>query len=291
MGVAEDFRAFCGELAVRKRDSIALRYARITKRLNLDYWNSESEVYHSFYIGSYGRGTAIGLTSDVDMLFRLPYETYERYNAYATNGQAALLQEVRATLKKTYSVTDVGSDGSVIVVPFDDAITFEVLPAFRNDDDSYTIPNSNAGGSWKRTNPKPEIDEIASMDEASNGNLKNICKMTRAWKATWDVPISGLLIDTLAYSFIRGWQYRDKSYVYYDWMSRDFFDYLAGQDAGKSYWLSPGANQYVWRTGSFEYKAKRCRNIAIEAIEHDRKQEYWSARQKWREIYGTAYPS
>ncbi len=291
MGVGEDFRIFCGELVVRDRDSIALRYGRITKRLNLDYWNSDSDAYHSFYTGSYGRGTATGLTSDVDMLFRLPYEVYERFNAYTTNGQAALLQEVRASIKKTYSVTEIGSDGSVIVVPFDDGITFEVLPAFVNKDQSYTFPDSTGGGKWKTTNPKPEIDAITSMDGTTNGNLKNLCKMARSWKATWTVPMGGLLIDTLAYYFIRDWEYKVKSYLYYDWMSRDFFDYLAAQDEKKDYWLSPGANQYVWRTSSFEYKAKRCRNIAIEAIEHERKGETWSARQKWREIYGTIYPN
>ena len=50
--------------------------------------------------------------------------------------------------------------------------------------------------------------------------------MARAWKDNWDVPIGGLLIDTLAYNFIKDWEHRDKSYTYYDWMSRDFFEYL-----------------------------------------------------------------
>jgi len=44
---------------------------------------------------------------------------------YVGNGQSALLQAVRASVKKTYSVTKVGADGQVILVPFDDGITFE----------------------------------------------------------------------------------------------------------------------------------------------------------------------
>jgi hypothetical protein len=291
MEVGEDFRTFCGNLVVTERASIASRYSRITKRLNIDFWGSDSDMYHSFYIGSYGRGTAIGLTSDVDMLFRLPYDLYVRFDRYTTNGQAALLQEVRTSIRKTCSVTNIGRDGCVVVVPFDDGITFEVLPACVNTDDSYTFPDSTGGGRWRTTNPKPEIAEITAMDESTNGNLKNLCKMARAWKATWDVPIGGLLIDTLAYYYIRNWAYRAKSYLYYDWMSRDFFDFLATQDESQRYWLSPGANQYVWRTGHFEYKAKRCRNLALEAIESERNGYSWSARQKWREIYGSAYPS
>lgn len=291
MGIGEDFQHFCSELAVSRRERIADRYAQITKRLNLEFWNSDSYNYHSFYTGSYGRGTAIDTTSDVDMLFRLPYEYYERYEGYATNGQAALLQEVRSAVKKTYSVTDIGSDGSVIVVPFTDGITFEVLPGFVNKDDSYTFPDSSTGGRWKSTNPKPEIATIDDVDKVCNYNLKYLCRIARAWKATWQVPISGLLIDTLAHNFIKAWQYRDKSFLYYDYMSRDFFEFLAGQNEQQEYWLSPGANQKVWRKGPFEYKAKRCRNISLEAIEHYSRNEIWSARQKWREIYGSAFPS
>ena len=291
MGVGEEFREFCGNLAVTKRSDIAYRYARITKRLNLDFWTSDSEVNHSFYTGSYGRGTAIGLTSDVDMIFQLPYEVYKQFDAYTTNGQAALLQEVRKSIQNTYSVTNIGSDGCVVVVPFDDSITFEVQPAFLNNIGSYTFPDSTGGGRWRTTNPKPEIDEIGSMDKTTNGNLKNLCKMARAWKANWDVPMGGLLIDTLAYYFIRDWPHKDKSYLYHDFMSRDFFDFVSNQDESKSYWLSPGAGQYVWRTGGFEYKAKRCRNISVEAINYSTGGKEWSARQKWREIYGSAYPA
>lgn len=291
MGIGEDFQTFCSTLAVSRRGTIADRYAQITKRLNLDYWSSDSDVYHSFYTGSYGRSTAIDTTSDVDMLFRLPVEVYQRFDAYATNGQAALLQEVRSVIKKTYSVTNVGSDGSVVVVPFKDSIVFEILPAFLNKDDSYTFPESTDGGRWKTTNPKPEIDAIDAMDKACNGNLKYVGRMARSWKAQWDVPISGLLIDTLAYSFIRDWEYRDKSFLYYDFMSRDYFDYLSSQPEDKTYWLSPGAGQHVWRTGRFEYKAKRCRNIAIDAISYYSNNQTWSARQKWREIYGSGFPA
>ena len=101
----------------------------------------------------------------------------------------------------------------------------------------------------------------------------------------------GVLIDTLAYQFSRTWEYREKSFLYYDWMSRDFFGFLASQSETKTYWLSPGAGQYVWRTGKFEYKATRCRNIAIDAINHASKDRTWSARQCWRSIYGTGYPA
>jgi len=291
MGVGEDFKTFCGNLSISNRSSISNRFELITRRFNMEFWDSESRTNHSIYAGSFGRNTATGKTSDVDMIFWLPVSYYRTYNAYSGNGQSALLQLVRNALQKTYSTTQVGADGQVVVVSFQDNITFEVLPAFVNTDGSFTYPDSNNGGSWKITNPRPEISEINSMDKECNGNLKKLCKITRAWKKKWAVPISGLLIDTLAYYFIRNYEYRDKSYLYYDFMSRDFFDYMRMQPTDKQYWLSPGSNQYVWRKGAFEYKALRCKNIATEACAYQGDKYGWTARQKWREIYGTEFPT
>lgn len=293
MGVGDDFNTLCANLSVpsASRSTIGDRYNLITRRLNLEFWNTDSYTSHSIYTGSYGRGTAIGRTSDVDMIFWLPYADYTRFSAYLGNGQSAMLQEVRTAIKKTYSITDVGADGQVVIVPFTDGITFEVVPAFVNKDDSFTFPDANSGGKWRTTNPRSEIAEINKVDAACNYNLKNLCKMARAWKRVSDVPISGLLIDTLACQFLRTYTYRDKSYLYYDFMSRDFFSFLADQDEKKQYWLSPGAGQYVWRIGNFEYKATRCRNIATEACGYQGDKYGWAARQRWREIFGTDFPS
>ena len=68
MTVADDFKSFCGTLSVTNRSTIGDRYGLITRRLNLEFWNSASKTLHSFYTGSYGRGTAIGGTSDVDTI-------------------------------------------------------------------------------------------------------------------------------------------------------------------------------------------------------------------------------
>ncbi len=291
MGLSTWFTDFCSNLIVKNVGTISTRYKNITKRLNIDYWSTTSDTSHSLYVGSYGRGTAVQGFSDLDMIFHLPYSEYEKYNSYQTNGQSALLQAVKKSIEKTYSRTSIKGDGQIISVPFDDGITFEVVPGFINKDDSYTFPNANNGGSWCTTNPKPEISAIKSRNKICNGNLIQLCRMARAWKKKWDIPISGLLIDTLAYNFIRGYEYRDKSYLYYDFMSRDFFEYLRTQPTDKQYWLSPGANQYVWRKGAFEYKALRCKNIAVEACSYQSDKYGWTARQKWREIYGTEFPA
>jgi hypothetical protein len=128
-------------------------------------------------------------------------------------------------------------------------------------------------------------------NELTNKNLIRLCRMTRAWRNKWNVPMGGLLIDTLANNFLINWKYKEKSYMYYDWMSRDFFAYLSNQNPQKEYWLAVGSKQYIHRKGNFEYKAKQSYKLALEAIEYESKGMNYSAAQKWREIYGTDYPN
>ena len=94
-----------------------------------------------------------------------------------------------------------------------------------------------------------------TRNTACNGNLIPLCRMMRAWKRQWGVPIGGLLVDTLAYRFINEWAYRGKSYVYYDWMCRDFFNFMREQDKEQTYWKAPGSGQYVYGKGLFQWKA------------------------------------
>jgi hypothetical protein len=290
MSVSGKFIKFCNDIKIENSlvSDISYRYKRITKQLNSSFWDTDSEMSHSLYVGSYGRNTAIHV-SDIDMLFKLPYALYEKYTNYISNGQSSLLQDVKNELQKTYSTSHMGGDGQVVKINFSDGINFEIVPCFLNKNGSFTYPNSNEGGSWKVTNPQPEIDAIREVNEDCNYNLKNLCRMMRAWKEEWNVGIGGLLIDTLAVNFLKNWRYKSESYLYYDWMVRDFFEYLKNQDPEKEYWIAPGSGQYVRRVGDFEYKALRCYNISLEAVEYERNSHDFSANQKWREIFGNRF--
>lgn len=291
MSVSEYFSTFCSNLRMDESvvSKIQSRYHQITKRINIEYWNTESSVTHSLYVGSYGRGTEIW-TSDIDVLVQLPYATYEKFNKYRGNGQSALLQEVKSCLQKTYSTSHIRGDGQVIVIDFSDGITFEIVPAFINKDESYTYPNTNDGGSWKTTDPKNEIEAMNTKNKDTNKNLKRLCRMARAWKQTCNVPMSGILMDTLAYKFIDDWEYKEKSYLYYDYMSRDFFKYLKELEEDQNYWLAPGSQRHVHRTSNFQSKARTAYNNAIKAIEEEANSNSSLAKEKWREIYGTEFP-
>ena len=290
MSISTKFENFNNNIRISSdnKDTISYRYKQITKRLNLDFWDWDCDISHSLYVGSYGRDTDIHV-SDVDILFQLPYSMYDRYNKYEGNGQSSLLQEVKRSLQKTYSTSFLKGDGQVIGINFSDGINFEIVPCFINDDNSFTYPDSNDGGSWKSTNPKPEKQEIYDKNIEWNRNLKRLCRMARAWKDKWDVQMGGLLIDTLAYNFLKDWEHKDKSYIYYDWMVRDFFKYVKDQKEDQYYWYAVGSYTRIYNFENFRYKALRCYNISIEAIKYEEKEYEYSANEKWKEIFGTKF--
>lgn len=291
MSVSDYFSTFCSNLRMSSDvvSTIQYRYHEITKRINIDYWDCSSEITHSLYVGSYGRGTEIW-TSDIDIIVQLPYSTYEKFNAYRNNGQSALLQEVKGVLQKRYSTSHIKGDGQVIGINFSDGINFEIVPAFIQTDGSYKYPDTNNGGSWKITDPKKEIDAMNIRNSNTNKNLKRLCRMARAWKEECNVQMSGILIDTLAYKFINDWIYKDKSYLYYDFMSRDFFEFLKDLDKEQEYWLAPGSSRHVWKNGNFQTKAKIAYENVLEAINYENNDCLYSSKCKWREIYGTKFP-
>ena len=198
------------------RSLISMRYKTITKAINGDFWNSNSETAHSRYVGSYGRGTAINV-SDLDVLFELPNSEYEHFKSLSGNGPSRLLQAVKLAVKDTYPRTDIHGDGQVVVVNFSDGMKFEILPAFRKNnpwidwDGTYIYPDSNMGGNWMSTQPMAEQDAMATKNGYwnSNGLLFDTCKHIRAVRAEnfSSYHLSGILIDSFVYSAIGGWHW------------------------------------------------------------------------------------
>ena len=198
------------------RSLISTRYRTITKAVNGDFWNSNSETDHSRYVGSYGRGTAIN-TSDLDVLIELPQREYVHFTNLSSNGPSRLLQSVKQAIQDTYPRTDVRGDGQVVVVQFSDGMKFEILPAFKhfdyagNWDGTYTYPDTHMGGNWLSTNPLAEQDAMKTKNgvDGSNGLLFDTCKHIRYVKSQnfTSYHLSGILIDSFVFRAIGNWHW------------------------------------------------------------------------------------
>jgi hypothetical protein len=284
------FREFNNAIKVPSStlDSVNYRLGRMVNALDSYYYGSiQKNVV--FRIGSIGRQTDIH-TSDVDIIYKVPNSLYGRYSTYLGNGQSQMLQDFRKALLSTYPDTYIKADGLVAIVAFTDGIVFELMPGMQNNDYSFTFPVTKNGGSWSKTNPLPEIAAMDDIHRHSAYNARKLARMVRAWKEHNGVSMGGLLIDTYVHNFLKQYDGKDRSYVYYDYMSRDFFEYLSKQNDFAAYTYALGSNQQVAIKRLFASAAKTAHNNALAAIEAFEKEQYWTSTMRWRDVYGTKFP-
>lgn len=286
MSISQMFEEFIDNLAISNKQTISDRYAELTKTLNKQFRDSDSETANTLQVGSFGRKTGINGISDLDMLYIMPKSSWDTYNN-AQNGQYKLLSDTKEAVLNRYSRTDVSVDRLVVTVTFSN-FYIEVQPVFEQEDGSFKYPDTKNGGSWKITKPREEIDEISSADKDKNQNLRCLCKMARAWKNKHGVAMGGLLIDTLAYNFLKSTDYYDdKSFSYYDWLSRDFFKYLSELPEQTEY-AALGSKQRVKVKKKFQKKAKKAYDLCLKAIDAENQS---SVNDKWKKIYGRPFPA
>lgn len=202
------------------REIIKLRYQEITRAINRQFWGRNNESDNTFFVGSYGRGTAIS-TSDIDMIAVLPDEYYNKYSGLTYNGQSALLQAVKKAVEYKYPRTYKRADGQVIIVEFSDDIKFEILPAFDRQG-GYLYPDSNYGGRWRVTNPEFDQYFMRECNRNSKGLFVDTCKHIRRIKSDFfsSYYLSGIVIDTFVYDFLTR---KNTNEFYYTWEVVDAF--------------------------------------------------------------------
>lgn len=280
------FKEFLAALTVANAEAISTSYNNITGRLNKDYWESESDVNHSMKIGSWGRHTAINGVSDLDMVFEIPEDDYNRYKNLSGNGPSTMLREVKESLQERYPTTLIKADGQIVGVFFT-GYRVEVLPAFRDADGNYVHGDTNDGGSWKTTKPRPEIAAVNALDKLTNGNLKQVCKMLRAWKNQNGVGIGGLLVDTFAYNFfVEHTDYHSATFSDYPDLMVSIFTHLGGVPF-QDYWYAPGSNQRVKCKTKFQAKARKAAAKSELASKADEEVEQ---SKLWRQVFGRHFP-
>jgi len=283
MTTTEMFTDFLTNLAIDNSASITSKYEEITSALNKKFRDTESKTANSLQVGSYGRWTGIKGISDLDMLYIMPSS---KWNDYKNGKQSKLLDDTKDAIQARYPKTTVKKDRLVVQVIYN-GFMVEVQPVFEQDDGSFKYPDTYNGGCWKITKPREEIKAMKEFVDQKNKNLRKLCKMTRAWKNKCGVGMGGLLVDTLAYNFLKSnSDYDNRSTAYYDWLCRDFFKYLS-EEPNKDYYLALGSNQRVNVKSKFQRKAKEAYENSLTAIAAG---ETSSANKKWKKIFGRPFP-
>ncbi len=284
LSIADTFKQFLNNLVVDNAQTISDRYGEITCALNKKFRDTESKTANTLQVGSYGRHTAIKGISDLDMLYIMPKGEWDNYK---NDGQSKLLSDAAAAIRARYPNTTVRVDRLVVQAIYSN-FRVEAQPVFEQDDGSFKYPDTYNGSAWRITKPREEIQAMSEFDTQKNKNFRRLCKMARAWKNKHGVGIGGLLIDTLAHNFLSSTkEYDEKSYLYYDYMSRDFFAYLK-ELPKQDYFAALGSGQRVKVKKDFQRKAKKAHELCLKAIEAEGKD---SQNDKWRAVYGRLFPA
>ncbi len=289
MALEDDFKSFCVDLVLDNLAEMQKTAGEIAKKLNSHYYNLVDEKSeHLYIVGSVGRETAVKNSSDLDIIFDLPNSVYQKYNAYDSNGQSALLQEIKGVLLGRYPKTTMRGDGQVVVIEFT-RYTVELVPSFKQTDGKFKYPDTHNGGSWKYTDPISEQNECSNCNTMSNGIYYDFCHLVRSWKNNIGFEFGGLLIDTLVYNhFSSNSNYSASSHEGYIDILQSIFEYLKGLNKDQSYWLAVGSNQQVSNSdkGRFIDKADTAYTSLKNAI--DNGDDINSVLQT---LFGKAFPA
>lgn len=291
MSVSANFNTFCDNLKVseNKKAIISLRFNAICEKLNKDYWKLNS-TYGGIYVGSYGRQTENTWVNEVEMIFEMPMEIKNRFEAFRNDSQFAFLTDIEKSIGEIYPSAKIDRENNTVKIRFSDKIVLYVLPVFRNIDDTYCYANLSEQGSWDRMDPIAEIKAMHTANKSTNNNLVNLCKMVRAWKKHNNVLIKDILIDTLVSEFLLHSEHKECVYEDYDKMCLGFFKFLKEQDPLRTEWNAVGSNALISNPDNFRYKSIIAYHKIESAMEFETKKKSWRARQKWREVFGTKFP-
>jgi hypothetical protein len=275
MNIQERFEKFYNSILLTppQRNDAKTKYDGVCKKLHDYYYtNIEYSGNTKFLIGSYGKHTNIRPPRDVDVIFIMPEEKFSQYDDNQSNGQSQLLQDIRKILSEKYTTSEKAKGwGKVVLVPFSDGKhNIELLPAWKNSDGKFTIPNSENGGSWETWDPKSEIEKINNQ-ELETKKTKKLIRMIKKWSEQSLVKIKSFEIEKLSLTFLNYYEHQDKQWSI---LIRDFFMFSYG-NTGNS---------------TIDSHLKTALIRAKKACEFEQNDNIRDASLEWQKVFGGDFP-
>lgn len=275
------FDAFIGNLTLSQsqRDDAQTKYSGVIDCLAKHFYDRDSNSNDQFLFGSYKTKTNIRPIkdgSDVDVLFKIDEDTYEKYE----DNPSGLLQEVRKALKDKYTTTEeIHAWGKVVLVEFSDGHhNVEVLPALENGDNTFKIPNTEDGGSWEDDfDPRKQVDSFQKSNDATGNLTRELTKILKNWvrKTSTLTYKSHLLVDDVI-AFLYDSYPNGKGDSKYEEIVQSFFIYRKNR-------LSSNDDRYC----HVDTALKR----ANKAVQYEKEGKHIEASEEWRKVFdATMFP-
>lgn len=265
------------QLTQDQKEDAKTKYEGVCEKLHSEFYTSSYNGNSKFLFGSYKTLTNIRPIipeQDVDVIFKIPEDEFNKYKNYQSNGPAALLDKIRVTLKEKYTTTDeIRAWGKIVLVRFTDGKhNVEVLPALELENGIFEIPNTENGGKWEIFDPRSQIDKVFQSNTKTEGLAIKFCQMIKTWKRqVASLNISSYQIENHVIAFFNFYLIQDKSIAT---IVKDFFEYLKLN-------IDSNNKSYV------ETAVAR----ALKAIEYENSERYKEACTEWQKIFGADFPS
>lgn len=291
MNTADWFEGFNVRLMISEEiNKNSSNFAKeIKKIIDFEYSTNILQKSNTFFIGPYGRNTAID-TKTIEMIVEIPWYLYKRYELHSDNGQYKVLDDVNKKIKKIYINSTISEDNKLIEV-LDNNILYFILPVFKEkNSDIYIYPNV-VDGTWDKMNPLLTIESFEKLDIKTNGNFTSFTRMIKYWNKLWYLNLEDILIDSIVYEFFTDYKLGAlKGFTYYDVYTLDFFNYLLEKDENYL-WTIPGSagkmrpNNY----GIFFKEVEKARNIAKRATDLYIDNNKILSKEAWELLYGELF--
>ncbi|MBX4965417.1 SMODS domain-containing nucleotidyltransferase [Rhizobium binae] len=287
--VRQRFGQFHADLNITQpqRDDGIKKTIGIGKALERAYNGSASDNPPIFLVGSWGKGTQLRPSADIDIMAKFSWQVHERFEQRANNKQSQLLQEIREFLLEPYPQTNIRGDGQVVVVDFN-TITVELVPVFPLENGQYVMPDTNDGGRWKTVDPLAQIALVDRVDAKTNGNVRALTKMIKLWNREKKTSLKSFVLELLVAEFMDNYPWASNDYFYYDWFVRDFFQYLKRR-SGTSL-LIPGTGEAYYLGTDWAPSVESAIENSLAACQWEYHDYDVTAGQEWQKIFGTRIP-
>lgn len=272
MAINEQFQKFYEniKLTEAQREDAKRKYDGVCSKLHSYYYpDTTYDGTTRFLIGSYGKRTHIRPARDIDVIFIMPPEKFSQYADNSSNCQSQLLQDIKTILEEKYPDTPISAWGKVVALDFaDPQHKVEVQPAWENENGTFTIPNSENGGSWETVDPRAEIKRIKESDDQT-GKTRALIRMIKKWSELCTANVKSYAIENKVIEF-----FSINSAGEYAATVRDFFAYFYNSETDEN--LRSHLN-----TAS---------NRARKACDFEGEQKIDHATEEWRKIFGDNFP-
>jgi hypothetical protein len=238
-------------------------------------------------IGSYSRGTAIAVHSNVDTLAVLPRE-WATWGARRVSPQM-IIQRMAQDLGDQHRTADIRCDGRAVELSFAGVIhTLDVLPGFSmrqsNRYPVYSVPGADLR--WVDVSPQCHDALFSQANMRSGGKLPAISRLIKTWGvAVAPGGISSLYIDMmLATSGIAS------GVQSYGDCLNEFFNILARREV-RGLSDPAGGSGVILANSSIEARERLCDSVkaaadqAHAALDAQTRGENASARGQWKALF------